>query len=85
MTVSYTSRYIGSYIGIGMNDIAEEGVYIWDDGSPVTHIRFAQYEPNNYGGDEDCMALWTEDGGLADYGCNGFYFICETDYNTLLS
>ena len=68
-----------------MNDIAEEGVYIWEDGSPVTHVRYTSVDPDNYGGNEDCMALWVVDGGFADVDCKGWggYFICETDYNTL--
>ena len=67
-----------------MNDIAEEGVYIWEDGSPVTHARYAPNQPDNYANSEDCMTLWAGDGGFSDSSCTGQegYFICETDYNT---
>ena len=67
-----------------MNDIDEEGVYIWEDGSLVTYIKFAPDEPNNYGGDEDCMILWVGGAAFADARCAGWggHFICETDYNT---
>ena len=78
----FSVLYIVNHIRIGMNDIAEEGVYIWEDGSPVTHVRYTPGEP---GDAEDCMALFVEDGGFADVVCTGWagYFICETDYNTL--
>ena len=67
-----------------MNDIAEEGVYVWDDGSPVTHVRYAPNEPNNLG-NEDCMTMWKGSGGFNDLDCDrsGCFFICETDYNNL--
>ena len=68
-----------------MNDIDEEGVYIWEDGSPVTYIKYAPDEPNNYGGDEDCMILSIGGGGFGDANCEVWVgnFICETDYNSL--
>ncbi len=69
-----------------MNDIAEEGIYVWEDGSPVSHIRFKPGEPNNYN-DEDCMGLWSGNGGFADVKCDGWggFFLCETDYNRIYS
>ena len=72
-----------TFVHIGMNDITEEGVYVWNDGSPVTHIRFAPSEPNNVF-NEDCMTIWRGDGGFNDLSCTSLrYFICETDYGTL--
>ena len=74
---------VTNFVHIGMNDIAEEGVYVWDDGSPVTQIRFAPYEPNNLH-NEDCMTIWPGNGGFNDFSCTGLcYFICEADYGTL--
>lgn len=68
-----------------MNDIAEEGVYVWDDGSPVTHTRFTQGDPNNYY-DQDCMALMRVDGGFGDIQCYWQkFFICESNYSKLSS
>ena len=72
-------------VRIGMNDLVEEGVYVWDDGSPVIHTRFTLGEPNNYA-DQDCMALMREDGGFGDIGCDWEkFFICESDYSRLYS
>ena len=69
-----------------MNDLAKEGVYVWDDGSPVTHTRFTLGEPNN-ANNEDCMALLWVDGGFGDVDCYGWetFFICESDYGRLSS
>ena len=73
-------------IRIGMNDIEEEGVYVWEDGSTVTHVRYSPTEPNNVG-DEDCMGVWKVDGGFADVLCEGFlgFSFCETDYHSIYS
>ena len=40
-----------------MNDIDEEGMYVWTDGSPVTYIKFDPGQPNNAHGGEDCVVL----------------------------
>ena len=71
-----------------MNDIEEEGVYVWEDGSPVTHVRYATSEPNNYGGNEDCIGLAKEDGGFSDVECGENFLgfsICKTDYHSIYS
>ena len=77
--------FVESYIRIGMNDLAEVGVYVWDDGSPVTHLRFSPGEPNYL--TQSCMLMWNGDGGFADGPCDGLetFFICKTDYNKLFS
>ena len=73
-----------NYARIGMNDIAEEGVFVWEDGSPVTHQRWAPSNPNG-GTGENCVSISKTEGGFADLPCNewGVFAICETDYNVL--
>jgi cysteine-rich repeat protein len=44
-------------IWIGFNDQNIEGVFQWETGEPTTFIRFDTGEPNNAGGDEDCIEL----------------------------
>ncbi len=72
------------YARIGMNDIAEEGVFVWEDGSPVTHQRWAPSNPNG-GTGENCVSISKTEGGFADLPCHewGVFAICETDYNAL--
>ena len=82
--IMYPIHVATRYTRVGMNDIDEEGVYVWEDDSPVTHLRWAPNEPNNMN-NEDCMAIGKGDGGYNDYGCEkeDTYFICEADYNKL--
>lgn len=68
-----------------MNDIAEENVFVWEDASPVTYLRFSANEPNDEN-EQDCIALWKFNGLFTDVSCNTPYFyICETDYSSLNS
>ena len=39
----------------GGNDIEEEGVWKWTDSTPWEFTDWAPSEPNNYGGQEDCL------------------------------
>src|SRR5262245_13147207 len=52
---------------IGLSDAASEGVWTWDSGEPVTYTNWCQGEPNNFGGDEDYVELFTPDTGFS--GC----------------
>eukprot|EP00054_Salpingoeca_dolichothecata_P012713 m.70479 g.70479 ORF g.70479 m.70479 type:complete len:387 (-) comp20086_c0_seq1:63-1223(-) len=42
---------------IGLNDVAQEGRWVWADRSPRTYENNAPGEPNNWGNDEDCTTL----------------------------
>ena len=39
----------------GLNDIETEGTYVWSDGSEYFYTNWKDGEPNNSGGNEDCM------------------------------
>ena len=74
----------GESVWIGLNDIAEEGVFVWTDGSPNTYTRFFGNDPDNYQDKEDCGVIVKSGGGLRDMACDGTYtFICETKYPSL--
>ena len=51
------SLFHGHY-WIGLTDSADEGHYIWQHSSkPLSWSNWKSGEPNNLGGDEDCVAL----------------------------
>ncbi len=43
-------------VWLGLNDRAEEGVFVWEDGSPLQQATWAPGEPDDRGG-EDCVLL----------------------------
>ncbi|MBL9118999.1 MAG: hypothetical protein JNL80_03690 [Phycisphaerae bacterium] len=55
---------------IGLNDLTNEGVFVWDDGSPLSYLHWAPGEPNNFG-NEDAVemgagsGLWNDISKLA--------------------
>lgn len=63
---------------IGYNDIASEGTFTWVTGSS-TYTNWDTGEPNNSGGNEDCVALWAnQDGFWHDANCTwNAYGFCE--------
>lgn len=70
---------------VGLNDIDEENVFVWTDGSPKSYAKFYSNQPNNAGGNEDCVVMFKNFGGVyGDYPCsNTNTFICETNYESL--
>ena len=47
----------GGPVWIGLNDRAAEGIFVWTDGTPFSFANWAQGEPNNSAGDEDCVQM----------------------------
>ena len=79
--VSIVAGTDGRLYWTGINDIAVEGVWVWDSGEPVVYTQFGAGEPNNAGGQEDC-ATWVEwaDGTWNDdTHSHSYRFICEWD------
>ena len=56
---------------IGFNDVATEGTFVWQDGSPVVYTNWAAGQPNN-GGNED-YTLLRENGLWHDYPVTDSY------------
>ena len=40
---------------VGLNDIAQEGTWVWSDGTPNDYQNWAPSEPNDYLSNEDCV------------------------------
>ncbi len=43
---------------IGLNDVAQEGVFKWINGEPVTYTNWNSGEPNNYGNEDYVHFNW---------------------------
>lgn len=65
------------HVWIGLNDIQEEGEYVWTDGSTFNYSKFSEGEPND-DGNEDCIHI-TDDGRFwNDHYCHlNKYFLCK--------
>lgn len=69
---------------IGLNDIANEGTFVWSDGTPVDYAQWHGGEPNNCCGSEDCGEMWDRGGSTPtwnDMPCDGrfgdFAYVCS--------
>lgn len=75
----------------GGTDMASEGAYKWDDGTPITMFHWLANQPDNGGGtaEEDCIGVdGARSGGWNDLPCaqeNGtsvpytYAYVCEHD------
>ena len=82
ISCAYISILAGDYVWVGLNDVAEESVFVWSDGSPNTYVRFWDGQPNNYLGNEHCGIMGkNKNGDHGDATCSFLLmFICETNY-----
>ena len=73
---TFTTRYPRYRWWLGLTDTAEEGVWVWEDGSPADYGDWWFGEPNDADG-EDC-AEYRPDGFWNDNDCaTRNRFICE--------
>ena len=63
-----------------------EGTFVWSDGTPLDYTDWEEYEPNDYGNNEDCGIIATFLGlKWNDFGCTRSlpylcsYEECEAD------
>lgn len=62
------------YYWLGANDIANEGIWRWSDGSPFNYTYWYSGEPNGSG---DC-ALTPSNDQWRDYDCStSYHYICK--------
>ncbi len=63
---------------IGLNDREKEGEWRWTDGQAPSFTAWAEGEPNNSWGNEDCAELTPGAASWNDEGCNEFQnYVCE--------
>jgi hypothetical protein len=65
---------------MGLNDLAQEGRWIWENNDPVTYTNWAPNEPNSAGEEEDCGVLlrYYPQHTWNDEPCRKtLFFVCE--------
>ncbi|XP_053547626.1 mannose-binding protein A [Bombina bombina] len=63
-------------IFLGINDIKQEGVFMYPDGKPITYKNWYQHEPNG-GSGENCILVY-EHGQWVDFTCDATQqVVCE--------
>ena len=75
---SVTTDLSGGTWWLGLNDLEDEGEWVWANGDEPGFTRWGDFEPNDFGGAEDCAEFRTENGTWNDYICEELRpFICE--------
>ncbi|XP_076467428.1 lactose-binding lectin l-2-like isoform X2 [Babylonia areolata] len=77
----HSHGFTSNYTWIGLQDFAEENVFVWSHSGRRAYPTFwGPSEPQDKGGEEDCVALHT--GGWIDNNCEDGrgHFICEKPY-----
>lgn len=68
-----------SKIWIGLTDIDKESTFVWVDGTSSDYRNWYEAsEPNNYGGNEDCVHIRNGDKWYDDRCNQLFPFLCKT-------
>ena len=64
---------------IGLTDIAEEGFFVWVDGSSSTFRNWDRGQPDNYRAEEDCATIWDRTvNKWNDAPCSSLYYsLCK--------
>jgi len=67
---------------IGLSDTDTEGTFVWEDGSGLSFTAWANYEPSDTWGYEDCVS--TDSSGIAgawaDQGCSQWMpYVCQVE------
>ena len=65
-------------VWVGLNDKELEDTFKWSDGTIPAPLRWQTWEPNDYGGSEDCSIVETVSMRLNDLNCNDkHYYLCK--------
>ncbi|XDV50455.1 hypothetical protein PO909_019511 [Leuciscus waleckii] len=70
---------------VGANDAVQDGEWLWSDGTVYDYTNWCSEEPNNSGGNEDCLEInWTTNHCWNDASCTSTKnYVCVTDKNTI--
>ncbi len=86
---AFLSTFTGGPHWIGLNDVSQEGTWVWADGSTSTFRRWGVNEPNSYQGtDEDCVEVvsTSDQRWWNDAPCSNVYaYVCVKYLQVTLS
>ncbi|XP_077206968.1 mannose-binding protein-like [Paroedura picta] len=72
------ARRDSKIVFLDIADIQTEGRFKYANGELVSYTNWKAGEPNDSGGNEDCVTMYTENGQWNDYNCNEkALIICE--------
>ncbi|XP_048853213.1 C-type lectin domain family 4 member E-like [Brienomyrus brachyistius] len=78
---TFFSQYQRTWIGL--TDKKQEGVFKWVNGTPLTTSYWMNGEPNDEGGNEDCVEIINFSGTIANWNDRPCYYeekwICERE------
>ncbi|CAB1346371.1 unnamed protein product, partial [Coregonus sp. 'balchen'] len=80
-------RHTDQPVWMGGYDAAQEGMWLWSDGSAVDHFYWEEDEPSNSGQGENCMELHTGAGqGWNDVSCGELrFYVCSMETRGMYS
>ncbi|XP_029600394.1 uncharacterized protein LOC115183197 isoform X1 [Salmo trutta] len=80
-------RHTYQPVWIGGYDAAQEGMWLWSDGSAVDDVYWEEDEPSNSGQGENCMELHTGGGqGWNDVSCGELrFYVCSMETRSSLA
>ncbi|XP_061664180.1 galactose-specific lectin nattectin-like [Syngnathoides biaculeatus] len=62
---------------VGLHDGPSEGTFIWTDGSPAEISGFTTPQPDDFGGNEDCVEISRDTEAWNDETCTDLnFFVC---------
>ena len=74
------------YNWVGLNDIKQDGVLKWTNGSPVTYARFAPEKADTHDNKDHCFIMLKTDGNLVNKPCHfPQTFVCEANYRLMFT
>ena len=76
---AFVSSSVTADTWIGLNDLATEGDMRWDGTGDVSvYVNWATDQPDNFGGDEDCVEVLADSRGWNDLPCTDLHaYLCE--------
>jgi serine/threonine protein kinase len=69
---------ISRHLWIGLNDAAQEGVFVWSSGEPVNHTQWFPGEPNNHN-NNDYTHIWAPSQPAADRRWNDIWNVAADE------